>query len=89
MFTCKSHRGCARLSVTIAIDSDDSELVADPRPQALQRHGDRPAVGREESDEGIPNSLICRNPCFIITDRWIVLLDVSKNEKFKMLTVLW
>lgn len=38
VFTSESSRGCTWLSITIAINSDDSELVADPRPQALQRH---------------------------------------------------
>lgn len=60
VFTSEGSRGCTRLSVTIAINSDDSELVADPRPQALQRHRNRPAAGGDESDEGIPHSFICR-----------------------------
>lgn len=60
VFTSESSRGCARLSITIAINSDDSELVADPRPQALQRHWNRPTAGREESDKGVPHSFICR-----------------------------
>lgn len=60
LFTSESSRGCAGLSVTIAINSDDSELVADPRPQALQRHGNGSAGGGEESDEGVPHSFICR-----------------------------
>jgi len=60
VFTSESGGGCARLSVTIAINSDDSELVADPRPQALQRDRNRPAAGGEEPDEGIPHAFICR-----------------------------
>ena len=60
VFTSEGSRGCTRLSVTIAINSDDSELVADPRPQAFQRHRNRPAAGGDESDEGIPHSFICR-----------------------------
>ncbi len=36
VFTSESSRGCTWLSVTIAINSDDSELIADPRPKALQ-----------------------------------------------------
>lgn len=58
VFTSESCWGCAWLSVTVAINSDDSELVADSWPQALQRHCDRAAGGGEESDEGVPHSFI-------------------------------
>lgn len=99
VITGESSRGCARLSITIAINSNDSELIADPRPQALQRYCNRLAAGRDESDKGIPHSLICierRGGCITVwstktrVPHWkTVPMSAWAQSKFKTVNVHW